>query len=82
MSVRIRSPNDPRISLIIQSQNAPSSDFPLSSSAFNLAPMTLYSTFCFLPHLRFSAFSSENDSIRDGLAETFWFYSQNLPCQC
>jgi len=51
----------------------------LSSSAFNFASMTSYSTFCFLQHLRSSAFSGEHGSIRDGLAETFWFYSQNLP---
>lgn len=30
-------------------------------------------------HIRRSAFSGENGSFRDGLAETFWFYSQNLP---
>ncbi|RDB21863.1 hypothetical protein Hypma_010843 [Hypsizygus marmoreus] len=50
-----------------------------SSSAFNLAAMTSYSNFCFLQHVRYSAFFGENGSIRDGLAETFWFYSQNLP---
>ena len=30
-------------------------------------------------HIRHSAFSGENGSLRDGIAETFWFYSQNLP---
>ncbi|KAG6860666.1 hypothetical protein C0995_008853 [Termitomyces sp. Mi166 len=32
-----------------------------------------------LVYIRFSAFAGENGSLRDGLAETFWFYSQNLP---
>ena len=51
----------------------------LSSPAFNLAAMSSYSVFCFLQHIRFSGFFGENGSLRDGLAETFWFYSQNLP---
>ncbi|KAG6848535.1 hypothetical protein H0H93_016245 [Arthromyces matolae] len=51
----------------------------LSSSSFNLVAMTSYTNFCFLQHNRFSAFLGEHGSIRDGLAETFWFYSQNLP---
>jgi hypothetical protein len=51
----------------------------LSSASFNLVSMTSYSNFCFLQHLRFSAFFGENGSLRDGLAETFWYYSQNLP---
>jgi hypothetical protein len=51
----------------------------LSSPSFNLVSMTSYSNFCFLQHLRYSAFFGENGSLRDGLAETFWFYSQNLP---
>lgn len=51
----------------------------LSSPAFNLAAMSSYSTFCFLHHIRYSAFFGETGSLRDGLAETFWFYSQNLP---
>lgn len=51
----------------------------LSSPSFNLVCMTSYSNFCFLQHLRFSAFFGESGSIRDGLAETFWYYSQNLP---
>jgi len=51
----------------------------LSSPAFNLVSMTSYSNFCFLQHLRYSAFFGETGSIRDGLAETFWYYSQNLP---
>ncbi|KII84855.1 hypothetical protein PLICRDRAFT_57382 [Plicaturopsis crispa FD-325 SS-3] len=50
-----------------------------SSAAFNLVSMTSYSNFCFFQHLRFTAFTGENGSLRDGLAETFWFYSQNLP---
>ncbi|KAF8630583.1 hypothetical protein AX17_005395 [Amanita inopinata Kibby_2008] len=51
----------------------------LSSSAFNLVCMTSYTNFCFMQHLRISAFTSERGSLRDGLAETFYFYSQNLP---
>ncbi|KAF8632354.1 hypothetical protein AX15_001912 [Amanita polypyramis BW_CC] len=51
----------------------------LSSSAFNLVCMTSYTNFCFMQHLRLGAFMSERGSIRDGLAETFYFYSQNLP---
>lgn len=51
----------------------------LSSPAFNLASMTSYSTFCFMQHLRLSAFLSDTGSLRDGLAESFWYYSQNLP---
>jgi hypothetical protein len=51
----------------------------LSSSAFNLAAMSSYSIFCFLQHIRFAAFFGQNGSLHDGLAETFWFYSQNLP---
>lgn len=51
----------------------------LSSPAFNLVSMSSFTNFCFMQHLRFSAFVGENGSWRDGLAETFWFYSQNLP---
>ncbi|KAF8057536.1 hypothetical protein FPV67DRAFT_1677321 [Lyophyllum atratum] len=51
----------------------------LSSSAFNLVSLTSYTNFCFLQHIRYSAFFGESGSLRDGLAETFWFYSQNLP---
>ncbi|KAJ3979955.1 hypothetical protein F5890DRAFT_807692 [Lentinula detonsa] len=51
----------------------------LSSPAFTFASLTSYSNFCFLQHLRYSAFFGEHGGIRDGLTETFWFYSQNLP---
>ncbi|KAI6008835.1 hypothetical protein F5J12DRAFT_905195 [Pisolithus orientalis] len=51
----------------------------LSSSGFNFVSMTSYTNFCFMQYIRFSAFFGENGSLRDGLAETFWFYSQNLP---
>lgn len=51
----------------------------LSSPSFNLVAMSSYSNFCFLQHIRFSAFFGTNGSLRDGLAETFWYYSQNLP---
>lgn len=30
-------------------------------------------------HIRTTAFSGEHGSLRDGLAETFYHYSQNLP---
>ena len=50
-----------------------------SSPAFNFAAMTSYTNFCFMYHIRFSAFSHEHGSLRDGLAETFYYYSQNLP---
>ncbi|KAJ6632132.1 hypothetical protein B0H10DRAFT_1901553 [Mycena sp. CBHHK59/15] len=51
----------------------------LSSSAFNLVSMSSYINFCFMQHIRYSAFVGENGSLKNGLAETFWFYSQNLP---
>ncbi|KIL63678.1 hypothetical protein M378DRAFT_11953 [Amanita muscaria Koide BX008] len=51
----------------------------LSSSAFNYVCMTSYTNFCFMQHLRLSAFTRKRGSFRDGLAETFYFYSQNLP---
>lgn len=51
----------------------------LSSSGFNLTSMTSYTNFCFMQYIRYSAFFGENGGFRDGLAETFWFYSQNLP---
>ncbi|KAH0835522.1 hypothetical protein J3R83DRAFT_9211 [Lanmaoa asiatica] len=50
-----------------------------SSSAFSLTSMTSYTNFCFMQYIRYSAFFGENGGLRDGLAETFWFYSQNLP---
>ncbi|PFH52502.1 hypothetical protein AMATHDRAFT_2218 [Amanita thiersii Skay4041] len=51
----------------------------LSSSAFNLVCMTSYTNFCFMQHLRIDAFRRKRGSLRDGFAETFYFYSQNLP---
>ena len=41
--------------------------------------MTSYTNFCFFKHLRISAFIGSGGSIRDGISETCWFYSQNLP---
>lgn len=41
--------------------------------------MTSYTNFCFMYHIRLSAFSREHGSLRDGFAETFYHYSQNLP---
>ena len=60
----------------------------LSSPAFNLVSMTSYNHFCFLQHIRNSAFPHVNPSavlpsaegsLRDALAETCYFYAQNLP---
>jgi len=67
----------------------------LSSPAFNFTAMTSYTNFCFMYYIRFSAFTpfassspattadrdahDHSGSLRDGLAETFYFYSQNLP---
>ncbi|THU96059.1 hypothetical protein K435DRAFT_797661 [Dendrothele bispora CBS 962.96] len=51
----------------------------MSAPAFTFASLTSYTNFSFLHHIRFTAFFGENGSIRDGLAETFYFYSQNLP---
>lgn len=52
----------------------------LSSPAFNLASMTSYTNFCFLQHIRASAFQPKHSgSLKDGLAETSYFYSQNAP---
>ena len=60
----------------------------LSSPAFNFVSMTSYSHFCFLQHIRNSAFPRVNPSavlpsaegsLRDALAETCYFYAQNLP---
>lgn len=50
-----------------------------SSAAFNFAAMSSYVNFSFMYHIRFSAFAGERGSLPDGLAETFYFYSQNLP---
>jgi hypothetical protein len=52
----------------------------LSSAGFNYVSMTSYTHFCFFQHIRLSAFMpSAGGSIHDGLAETCWFYAQNLP---
>lgn len=51
----------------------------LSSSAFNFVSLTSYTNFCFMRYVRRSAFSGEYGGLRDGIAETCWFYSQNLP---
>ncbi|KAI0072350.1 hypothetical protein K474DRAFT_1605301 [Panus rudis PR-1116 ss-1] len=66
----------------------------LSSPGFNFTCMTSYTNFCFMYFIRISAFKpfastssgSESDErlthssgLRDGLAETFYYYSQNLP---
>ncbi|KAH9943588.1 hypothetical protein B0H21DRAFT_487229 [Amylocystis lapponica] len=55
--------------------------FPIytSAPAFNFAAMTSYTNFCFLYHIRTSAFSGEHGGLRDGFAETAYYYSQNLP---
>ena len=60
----------------------------LSSPAFNYVAMSSYDHFCFLQHIRSSAFPYVNSSavlpsvegsLRDALAETCYFYAQNLP---
>ncbi|KAI9456816.1 hypothetical protein BJY52DRAFT_1187652 [Lactarius psammicola] len=60
----------------------------LSSPAFNFVSITSYNHFCFLQHIRNSAFPRVNPSavlpsaegsLRDALAETCYFYAQNLP---
>ncbi|KAI0299996.1 hypothetical protein B0F90DRAFT_1926006 [Multifurca ochricompacta] len=60
----------------------------LSSPAYNLVAMTSYNHFCFLQHIRNSALPhvkpsavlpSAEGSLRDALAETCYFYAQNLP---
>ena len=50
----------------------------LSSPAFSLASMTSYNTYSFLRHIRSTAWDPERGgSIRDGIAETCWYLSQN-----
>lgn len=50
----------------------------LSSPAFNLASMTSYNTYSFLRHIRSTSWDPERGgSIRDGIAETCWYFSQN-----
>ena len=60
----------------------------LLSSAFNFVAMSSYDHFCFLQHIRFSAFPYVNSSailpsaegsLRDALAETCYLYARNLP---
>jgi len=60
----------------------------LSSPAFNFVAMSSYDHFCFLQHICTSAFPSVNPntilpsaegSLHDVLAETCFFYTQNLP---
>ncbi|KAF8465157.1 hypothetical protein DFH94DRAFT_360910 [Russula ochroleuca] len=60
----------------------------LSTPAFNFVAMSSYNHFCFLQHIRSSAFPHVNPnavlpsaegSLRDALAETCYFYAQNLP---
>jgi hypothetical protein len=60
----------------------------LSSPAFNFVAMSSYDHFCFLQHIRTSAFPNVNPSavlpsaegsLRDALAEACYFYAQNLP---
>ena len=41
--------------------------------------MSSYSTFCFLQHVRYAPLLSDPSTLRSFLAETFYFYSQNLP---
>ncbi|KAF8497802.1 hypothetical protein F5888DRAFT_1906582 [Russula emetica] len=59
-----------------------------SSPVFNFVAMSSYDHFCFLWHIRFSAFPyvnssavlpSAEDSLRDALAEMCYFHAENLP---
>ena len=60
----------------------------LSSPAFNFVAMSSYDHFCFLQHIRSSAFPYVSSSavyplaegsLRDALPETCYLYAQNLP---
>ena len=60
----------------------------MPSLTFNFVAMSSYDHFCFLQHIRSSAFPYVNSSavlpsaegsLRDALAETCYFYAQNLP---
>ncbi|KDQ12604.1 hypothetical protein BOTBODRAFT_56655 [Botryobasidium botryosum FD-172 SS1] len=52
----------------------------LSTPAFTYVCMTSYTNFSFFTYIRAAAFShTVGGSWRDGLAETFYFYSQNAP---
>ncbi|KZV67016.1 hypothetical protein PENSPDRAFT_688528 [Peniophora sp. CONT] len=60
----------------------------LSAPAFNFVSMTSYNNFCFFQHIRAAAvphgrahavLPSAEGAWRDALAESFYFYSQNLP---
>jgi len=51
----------------------------LSAPAHTFVSLTSYPNFRFLLHLRLQAWFGEHGCIRDGLAESFYWYSQNLP---
>jgi len=51
----------------------------LSSPAHTFVSLTSYTNFRFLLYLRLQTWFGEYGSIRDGLAEAFYWYSQNLP---
>ena len=60
----------------------------MSSLAFNFVAMSSYDHFCFLQHIHSSEFPHVNSSavlpsaegsLRDALADTHYFYAQNLP---
>ena len=60
----------------------------LSAPASNFVCMTSYNNFCFFQHIRaaaiphgraYAVLPSAEGAWRDALAETFYFYSQNLP---
>ena len=54
----------------------------LSSPAFNFVAMSSHDHFCFLVRIRSSAFPVlplAEGPLRDPLAETYYFYAQNLP---
>ncbi|KDQ52593.1 hypothetical protein JAAARDRAFT_40202 [Jaapia argillacea MUCL 33604] len=52
----------------------------MSSPAFNVVCLTSYTNFSFFQHLRTAAYKPEQEgSIRDGLSELCYWYSQNWP---
>jgi hypothetical protein len=50
----------------------------LSLAGFNMVSISNYKYFCFMQHLRRMARDEELGSFSDWLAETCWFYSQNV----
>ena len=71
-------PRSPFLICMIPSERPLIIPIYFSSPAFNLASMTSYNTYSFLWHIRSTAWDTERGgSIRDGMAETCWYLSQN-----